>query len=112
MGTGAANRLTNATVSSQSKGGSGGFETITLDATMIPPHTHTAVVTDPGHAHSYNSTTGTTAGAGALAVVNGPTGATTGSSTTGITVVNSSTGGGLSHVNVQPTLLCLVIIKT
>ncbi len=112
FGTGAASRITNATVNSPLRGGAGGFETITLDATMIPSHTHTANVTDPTHNHTETTVTGTTAGAGGLAVANGPIGSTTGSSSTGITVTNTSTGGGLAHDNLQPTLLCLVIIKT
>lgn len=95
-----------------------GLNNVTLTATQIPLHTHTATatVTDPGHNHQ-------PANGGDFAIwINNPADAGSGSSgyevsatnhpgstntkTTGITVnvTNSSTGGGLSHNNIQPTI--------
>ena len=66
----------------------------TKQASAFASHTHTATVTDPGHTHPYAGQTGTgsgsTGGAGQISVG----GRTTSSATTGITVSNTSTGGG------------------
>lgn len=103
---------------SYSLNGLQGLNNVTLTASQIPSHTHvaTATVTDPGHNHQ-------PANGGDFAIwTNNPANAGSGSSgyevnatnhppstntkTTGITVdvTNSSTGGGLSHSNIQPTI--------
>jgi hypothetical protein len=74
------------------------------------------VVTDPGHAHSYsaaNPVLNGPTGAGGPPEVSNSVGATTGSSTTGITVAttNTSTGGGLGHNNQPKTIVMNYIIK-
>ena len=103
-----------------------GANTITLDATQIPSHTH--ILTDPGHNH-FISGNGSTASCGVpdnlTAIASGGScgtndaytlrpstlAATVGrssTSTTGISVAN--TGGGLAHANIQPVLACYYIM--
>ena len=91
-----------------------GANTVTLNVNQIPAHTHTNTtsVNDPGHTH----------GTDAAAFVSGfnrPVGSgiqmgasTISSATTGISVnVNiESTGGGLAHPNIQPSIGCRYII--
>jgi microcystin-dependent protein len=91
-----------------------GDNTVTLNVNQIPAHTHTSTtsVTDPGHTH----------GTDAAAFVSGfnrPVGsgiqmgsATISSATTGISVNVDigSTGGGLAHSNIQPSIGCRYII--
>lgn len=97
--------------------GTAGTNTVTLNLSQIPSHTHIATVTDPGHTHIidfkasqadlnepgisgilmnrdvvFNSTAGTT------------------SATTGITVTNASAGSGSAHSNIQPVLACYYIM--
>lgn len=92
-----------------------GTNSITLTSNEIPSHTHTATVTDPGHKHTTIGTAwywfGTT-GLGNLSSNNDAVRQTSTnrtqdallSSFTGITVSNSSTGGGEAHNNIQPTI--------
>jgi microcystin-dependent protein len=107
-----------------------GANTITLDATQIPSHTH--VITDPGHDHfvlandnaaAISFSGGPTASGpvssyvdlsgnfsyrtGASALTSATIGLSS-SETTGITA--ASTGGGLSHSNIQPVLACYYIM--
>lgn len=129
---------TGAGLTARTLGASGGAETVTLDGTMIPGHTHTGTtasdgshthgVTDPGHVHSqttinddYNNSganppgfTGDSAGSVTWNNIN--------SSTTGITVnsggshthsfTTGSTGGGAAHANMAPFIAVNFIIKT
>jgi hypothetical protein len=81
-----------------SQGVSGTVGSYTLTTADIPSHTHTATVTDPGHAHTI--TTGSRLGDGAGAdywVAGSGITRNANSNTTGITVANSSTGGGGGH---------------
>lgn len=82
----------------------------------MPAHSHTATstVTDPGHTHSVPSGASSTGpydvnGAGQRYA--NPQ--TTGSSTTGVTVAtsNANTGGGASHNNVQPSIVCNHVMR-
>lgn len=70
---------------------------------IVVSHTHTATVTDPGHTHTVggtNTDTGSTFTNGTnrntINLIN------TGSSTTGITVANSTTGSSGTNANYQP----------
>jgi len=66
---------------------------------IVVSHTHTATVTDPGHVHTYLAPSG-----GGSAADGGTGSATTntGSSVTGITVSNSTTGSSGTNANLQP----------
>ena len=81
----------------------------TLAIGEIPSHTHSASVTDPGHSHK--ATTTSAGGTYGAKWGQNPT-SYTDSATTGISVSNSSTGGGGSFDN-QPAFLELqYIIRT
>lgn len=94
-----------------------GADTVVVGATggsadaIVVSHTHTATVTDPGHAHNIGSTS---------SVVSGNFGAGTGSTNTplsatavtGITVSNQSTGVSGTNANLPPYLGINFIIKT
>jgi hypothetical protein len=72
----------------------------TLTTAQIPAHTHTAVVTDPGHTHTPDAYVQPAAGAGSVgtgAVLSPGTGLTISTNTTGISVSNNNTGGGGAH---------------
>lgn len=116
LGNGAAGRITAATVTGPTLvGAAGGLETIALDSTMIPAHTHASpALTDPGHTHTttaYNNSATTTLTAGANGAVSSLI--TSSNSTSGITLApnTGSTGGGLAHSNMPPVMLLTVYIK-
>ena len=71
---------------------------------IVVSHTHTATVTDPGHAHNFTQYTGSQIlGAGTNpAVFTGTTTVSTQSNTTGVSVSNSSTGSSGTNANYQP----------
>lgn len=93
QGGSAASRLTNAAsgfgVSAELLGAAGGAQSHALTIAEMPPHTHTTP-TDDGNNNATNGT------AARPANTNGVTG---------------STGGGSAHPNVQPTLVCNMIIR-
>jgi microcystin-dependent protein len=93
--------------------GTAGANTVTLNTSQIPSHTHsaTATVTDPGHFHTVAGAiepggAGEATRDGVQATVN------TSVATTGITVGISvaATGSGLGHSNIQPVLACYYIM--
>ena len=129
---------TGAGLTPRTLGSSGGAETVTLDGTMIPGHTHAGTtdsagshshgVTDPGHVHSqttinddYNNS-GTNPPGFAADSAGSVTWNNINSSVTGISVnangahthtfTSGSTGGGAAHANMQPWLAINYIIKT
>jgi microcystin-dependent protein len=104
-------------------GDGGGANTVTLNSTQIPAHSHPIVITDPGHVHAPgssifrgNRTTDDSGGTQCVATqlsnsdpaLTGPQ--YTASATTGITASISNTGGGLGHANIQPVRACYYIM--
>lgn len=100
-------------------GVAGGQQNVILDTTQIPSHTHTftgdALAT---HTHNYSVTspnnvlTGGSGSAPQANIAQFPVGTTATSATSGGTPTgtNSNTGSGLSHLNVQPTVILNTII--
>jgi hypothetical protein len=89
----------------------GGANSVTLDTSQIPSHTHTATVNDPGHSHTVDGATQQTNGGGTI--ITGRNNVVTSSvATTGITVTNSATGGGGSHENRPPYFALAYIMKS
>ena len=80
------------------------------DATLVS-HTHTATVTDPGHTHSsiqeHYYANASDGGTGLYR----NTAAQTGSSTTGITVANSTEGSSATDANLPPYYALCYIMK-
>jgi len=72
--------------------------------TTLQAHTHNAVVTDPGHVHTYSKAGPTLTGSFSGNAFSGLSTENTGTASTGITVANSTTGSGSSG-NVQPTFV-------
>ena len=97
--------------------GTAGANTVTLNLSQIPSHTHIATVTDPGHTHvtDFKASQADLNEPGISGIlmnrdtVYDSTAITT-SSTTGITVSNSSVGSGSAHSNIQPVLACYYIM--
>jgi microcystin-dependent protein len=107
-----------------------GANTVTLSATQIPAHTHSVTLTDPGHHHfiagsdstasasPINATTPIASGGSAgtntayelhPSVLSATVGKTS-TSFTGVNATIGSTGGGLSHANIQPSIACYYIM--
>lgn len=84
-----------------------GDETVTLDTTMIPSHTHS--VTDPGHTHTVPEGVASGGGTAFLNALSPITTNTSDSSTTGISIQN--TGGGAAHANMQPSVFLKMMVK-
>ena len=83
---------------------------VTLNQSQIPPHTH--VATDSGHSHPITSTMkGDLGGLGAVPAANMTSSESGGSTDTGYANVSiSSTGGGQSHDNRQPSIASYFIM--
>jgi microcystin-dependent protein len=119
MGNSAAGVLGTIITSSTTNGASGGTETVTLDTTQIPSHTHGAgsfaADSNGAHTHNYGTSNPLDAGAGASAsIAGGGTASTTssnGAHTHTISGTSGSTGGGLAHSNMPPAFLTTFIIK-
>jgi hypothetical protein len=81
---------------------------------IVVSHTHSATVTDPGHAHDLPLTppypgTGGSSGAG---LVPQGSGLTSSSATTGISVTNSTTGSSGTNANLPPYYALAYIMKS
>jgi microcystin-dependent protein len=99
-------------------GASGGAQTHALTSAQNGTHSHSASssVSDPGHAHSYSvagSSGATKPAGGGSAPYDSLSGATTGTSYTGITVSTSisNSGSGSAHNNVQPSMIFNMLIS-
>ena len=78
---------------------------------VVVSHTHTATVTDPGHAHSVGA--GATGQSGGFGEYAGSTSSVTSATvTTGITVANTAAGVSGTNANLPPYLGINFIIKT
>jgi len=83
----------------------------TADAIVVT-HTHTATVTDPGHKHTYDKTTGgAAAGGGGATGVAGFSTTDTSTVTTGISVTNASAGTSGTNANLPPYYALAYIMK-
>lgn len=100
-----------------------GTNTVTLTSSQMANHTHIATVTiiDPTHTHGWTGTVGTGWPNGAHDSTSAGTAdsyprtsqnnsVATGLNDTNVTVTNTSTGGNLSHSNIQPVLACHYVI--
>jgi microcystin-dependent protein len=120
MGGTAANRITNAVsgITATTLGAAGGDQRLATHTHTASQAAHTHTVTDPGHTHTLPGNTVTSgpgfAGGGAY----GYAGATTNSSTTGITLVSATPAitvddfSGGSSANIPPAIILNYIIKT
>ena len=74
---------------------------------IVVSHTHLASVSDPGHSHTTatESRVGLTGGIYEYSIEGGALTSPTSSSTTGISVTNSSTGSSGTNANVQPYIV-------
>lgn len=108
MGGSAANNLNNSAtggVIGSTLGATGGEQAHVLTSNEMPSHGHSVV--DPGHTHTevkpLDTVNNVGLGSGLNNVDIGSTSVTSGSNTTGISL--SNTGGGVTHNNVQPTIV-------
>jgi microcystin-dependent protein len=136
-GAGAEGRITTAGsgINGATLGVAGGAETVTLDTSKIPSHTHSNSLTDLGHAHGVTDPTHTHApggggtnfvivGGGGLQIPSGigphgaaasdaaaGTGISIDSASTGISITNAAAGGGAAHNNMPPTMMVNFIMR-
>jgi hypothetical protein len=92
--------------STYSVAGTGG----SADAIVVS-HTHTATVTDPGHAHTFVYEPGLAQGGSGRNGVGGTTPFATNSQVTGISVSNSTTGSSGTNANLPPYYALAYIMK-
>lgn len=92
----------------------GGLDSVTLTVAQMPAHSHTNTLVDNGHQHFAEfgipdlsgGTVAYTVGSGLFAIQN-----KVGLAMTGMSIINGGIGGGLLHINMQPTTvagLCLI----
>ncbi len=113
MGGASADRL-NPSMTSGILGATGGAQNQTLSVSQIPSHRHSNWLSDPGHGHGLYAGIDwnyISASAGGIGISNGPRNSSTTASLTGIVLNNAFEGGGQSHLNVQPTIVCNYIIR-
>jgi microcystin-dependent protein len=83
----------------------------TKDAIVVS-HTHTASVSDPGHAHSYNQPVQSNAANPPGASGSQASSTTTGTAVTNLSVTNASTGSSGTDQNLPPYYALAFIMKT
>lgn len=114
LGGSAAGRLAGGIITGTAVGNVGGADTVTLNTTQIPAHTHANTLSDPGHTHTAKDFGGTGSSPfptlATNAVGSPPPTYQTLSSVTGITINNASAGGGAAHSNLQPSIMCSKIL--
>jgi len=113
MGGSTAGRITAAGcgITGTTLGAVGGAETVTISTAQLPSHSHSNSLNDPGHTHSYvQSIQKTNSADFSVPQYADITTGTTGSSTTGMSITNASTGSGNAVNNVQPTIIINKII--
>jgi microcystin-dependent protein len=117
MGGSAASRITSggSGITGTTLGATGGAETVMLEVNMMPSHTHLATIIDPGHSHLLHwqdRNVASTAGPlfSDLGGISNDQ-KVTDQNTTGISVLNSNTGGGSAHSNVQPTIVVNYVLR-
>lgn len=101
-------------------GDTGGADSVTLDATQIPGHTHTfSASTSSAGSHSHTVPISTTASAGGPSIATSSTVAnatettsSAGAHTHSVSGTTSSTGGGGNHENRPPYYALAYIMKT
>jgi len=112
MGGSSANRLTTP-LNGDTLGATGGAEGVVLDTTMIPSHLHAQTAQQP--TFGFTDDNSFAGGGGDTAVTNITAASGTAVTTTGDTTPGNTgnTGGGLSHANVQPTIILnkLVVVE-
>lgn len=96
--------------------GNAAFDTVeetggSADAIVVS-HTHTATVTDPGHAHTFVFEPGLAQAGGGRNGVGGSTPFSTNTQTTGISVANSTTGSSGTNANLQPYIVVYMWKRT
>jgi microcystin-dependent protein len=133
-GAGAEGRITSAGsgIDGATLGAAGGAQSVTLDTTMIPSHTHANSLSDPQHAHgvtdpnhSHTPAAGAfvvNSGGGLTIASSGPfgtagstaaaaTGISINAASTGIGITNAAAGGGAAHNNMPPTMMVNFIMR-
>jgi len=118
MGAPAAGRIANSNVTSPGDtattcAATGGEANHVLSVNEMPPHTHTATVTDPGHVHTTTISGINLSAAGGNAFNGGGNAVQSGtnSAVTGVSVNVAASGGGDAHNNMPPFALGTWYIK-
>ncbi|MCC8961719.1 tail fiber protein [Bradyrhizobium sp. Pear76] len=121
MGGVTAGRLSSTYFGSPQLGLAGGSDNHLLTSNEMPLHRHSVFISDPGHTHTSNAPANTVNffQSGGGNAVNGGTGATINSATTGISITSGDSvanatlqaGGSLPHAIVQPTICCNYILR-
>lgn len=114
-GTGARITVGGCNINGQTIGASGGAQTVTLDTTQIPSHSHTvdtSALRVSAIASPSNNSVGGAGVGGSQSAMTANLNAATSITVTG-TATGGSTGGGLAHNNVQPAIVTGIdVIKT
>lgn len=113
LGGSSAGRLGGGVITGTAVGNSGGVDVVTLTTGQIPSHTHANTLSESPHSHG-GVITGSgglyTSPGGATIVVQSLAGGSTAAVTTGISINNVAAGGGGSHSNLQPSIMCSKIL--